>query len=130
MDSVILVILLALVQYAWFGMRVGAARAKYGIAAPSCTGNDVFERTFRVHQNTLEQLMLFVPGMLAVAHYIAPVWALGLGVVYLVGRQMYAHGYVANPKKRGPGAGLSMTACYLLVLGGLAGVIWRIWSGA
>src|SRR4029453_15409606 len=48
-----IVTVLALLQYTWFGLMVGRAREKYGIAAPATSGNEVFERHFRVHMNTL-----------------------------------------------------------------------------
>ena len=56
MEYVALVSGLALLQYIAFGMLVGKARGKYGVKAPAITGNDVFERYFRVQQNTLELL--------------------------------------------------------------------------
>lgn len=32
-----------------------------GIKAPATTGHPIFERTFRVHYNTLENLVIFLP---------------------------------------------------------------------
>jgi uncharacterized membrane protein YecN with MAPEG domain len=61
MEYATLIVLLALVQYGWFSMRVGMAREKYNISAPSCAGDETWERLFRVQQNTLEQLIVFVP---------------------------------------------------------------------
>jgi len=63
MEFVAFVIALALLEFAVFGMLVGWARGKYGVAAPAVSGHPVFERYFRVHQNTLEQLVAFVPAM-------------------------------------------------------------------
>ncbi len=54
MELVTIVIALALIEYSVFGMLVGKARGKYGIDAPAITGNPIFERYYRVHQNTLE----------------------------------------------------------------------------
>ena len=53
---------LALLQFIVFGFQVGSARGKYGVKAPAITGNEVFERHFRVQQNTLEQLIAFPAG--------------------------------------------------------------------
>ena len=61
MEWVSLISLLALLQFSIFGILVGRARGKYGITAPATTGNEVFERTFRVHYNTLEKLVVFIP---------------------------------------------------------------------
>ncbi len=123
MELVWLVILLALVQYSYFAARVGALRSKSGIAAPKTVGDDAFERTFRVHQNTLEQLIVFIPGMLAFAIYVSPLWALLPGVVFLIGRQYYGHTYAKDAEKRAPGAIMTIFSGYALVLGGLIGIV-------
>jgi len=126
MNYVYLVILLALAQYIYFTAMVGAARVKHGIDAPKTTGNDTFERVFRVQQNTMEQLVVFIPGMLLFAHFVSPLWALIPGVMYLVGRQIYSINYVSDAKKRGPGASASILASVLLVLGAFIGLIWKM----
>jgi hypothetical protein len=63
MGFVIVVVILALVQYIVFGMLVGRARGKYNVPAPACSGDPIFERYWRVHQNTLEQLVVFLPAI-------------------------------------------------------------------
>jgi hypothetical protein len=118
-----IVALLAIVQFIVFGIKVGRARGRYGVKAPAITGNPVFERHFRVQQNTLELLVCFLPGLYLFSRHLNPLWAAGLGVVYLVGREVYAVGYVADPAKRGPGYGMSMLPTLFLVIGGLYGAI-------
>ena len=61
MAWVYIVAMLALVEYFFFSIKVGQARGKYGVKAPATTGNEMFERYNRVHQNTLEQLVMFFP---------------------------------------------------------------------
>jgi glutathione S-transferase len=117
---------LALLQFVWFAMLVGQARGKYGIHAPAVTGNEIFERHFRVQQNTLELLILFVPGLYLFSHYFNPLWAAGLGVLYLIGRQLYATSYVKDPSSRSAGYGLSALPTLILVLGGLVGAGMRL----
>jgi len=126
MDYVYLVILLALVQYLAFTFRTGSARGKYGVEAPKTQGNEIWERIFRVQQNTLEQLILFIPGMLAFAHYVSVRWALLPGVLFLVGRQLFSYLYVTDPKKRSPGVALSFLANVVLVAGALIGVLLQL----
>ena len=58
MELVTIVIAVALIEYSVFGMLVGKARGTYGIDAPAITGYPIFERYYRVHQNTLENLVL------------------------------------------------------------------------
>jgi glutathione S-transferase len=47
------VTLLTLLLYFALTANVGRARVKYGIKAPAVTGNEHFERAFRVQMNTL-----------------------------------------------------------------------------
>jgi len=123
MEPVVIVILVALAEYMVFSGLVGRARAKYRIAAPAITGHDVFERTFRVHQNSLENLIVFVPAVWVFGAYVSPLWAAGIGVVYIVARAMYARGYIAAAEKRGVGSGVTGVVLMVLVIGGLVGVI-------
>jgi uncharacterized MAPEG superfamily protein len=117
---------LALLQFVWFGIGVAKARDKYGVKAPAVTGNEIFERHFRVQQNTVEVLIAFVPGLYLFSHYFNPLWAAGLGVVYLIGRQIYSTSYVKNPASRGAGYALSMLPTLILILGGLVGAGMRL----
>ena len=126
MEKAVLVILLALVQYIWFTARVGIARGKYGVSAPKTSGDENWERLFRVQQNTMEQLILFVPGMLAFAFYVSALWSLVPGLVYLVGRQLYSYEYVSNPKSRTPGMAMTLLANAVLVAGALISVALKI----
>jgi len=121
MAIVHLVIAAALLQFLVFGVLVARARIQYQVKAPAITGHPVFERYFRVHYNTLEQLVAFVPGAWLFGTYVSATWAAGLGVLYLVARVVYLRGYVADPGKRGVGFGLSMLPTLVLVIGGLVG---------
>jgi len=123
MSWVAAVILLALIEYMVFGMLVGRARARYGIAAPAVTGHEMFERYFRVHQNTLEQLIVFVPAMWAFGVYLSAGWAAGIGMVFVIGRIFYAVGYVREPTRRELGAGLSFLPTIVLIIGAVIGVV-------
>ena len=123
MQYVYLVIVLALVEYMVFGGIVGYARGKYGIKAPATTGSAEFERAFRVHQNTLEGLIVFVPAIWLFANYVHATAAAIIGAVALIGRVLYARGYMADPEKRGPGAGICGITNMILVLGALIGLI-------
>ena len=118
-----LVTLLALIEYFAFSALVGRARAMYGVKAPAMSGHEVFDRYFRVHYNTLELLIMFVPALWIAATYWNPLWMAGIGAVYLVGRILYLQGYVRDPKTRSIGFGLSITPIGILVLFALAGVV-------
>jgi uncharacterized membrane protein YecN with MAPEG domain len=126
MAYVDIVTALALLQFVVFGIKVAKARGKYGVKAPAVTGNEVFERHFRVQQNTLELLIVFVPGLFLFSRHFNPLWAAVLGVVYLIGREIYAASYVKNPAARGAGYGISALPTVVLVIGGLVGAILRL----
>ena len=46
-----IITMLAIIEYIYFGMKVGKARGEYGIDAPAVTGNEMFERHYRVQMN-------------------------------------------------------------------------------
>ena len=118
-----LVALLAVSQFLMFSFLVGKARQVHKLAAPAITGHPVFERYFRVHMNTLEMLVVFLPSLWIAASYWRPDCIAGIGAVYLVGRQLYLRGYVADPGKRGLGFGLSFLPTALLLVAALVGVL-------
>ena len=122
MHYVAIVTVVALLQFFWFGWQVGVARGKYGIAAPATSGNEMFERVFRVHMNTLEQLVVFLPALWIFASFVSALWAAILGAVFIVGRAIYAVTYVKDPKKRS--AGFALTALPELAL--LIGIL--VWA--
>jgi len=126
MEYTAAIVLLALAQYLFFTLRVGAARTRYGVEAPHTSGHEVWERLFRVQQNTLEQLIVFIPAMVMFGLYASPLWALLPGALYLIGRQLYSWEYVRNPKSRGPGMGLTFLANAVLVIGALIGLVLKL----
>ena len=123
MALVAIVIALALIEYLVFAMLVGRARVRCKVLAPATTGHPVFERYFRVQQNTLEQLIVFLPSIWLFGTYVSPLWAAGLGLLFVIGRVLYMTGYVEDPKKRGTGFGLSFLPTAILALGALVGAI-------
>jgi glutathione S-transferase len=123
MAYVDIVTALALLQFVVFGFKVGRARGRHGVKAPAVTGNETFERYFRVQQNTLEQLIVFLPGLYLFSHYFKPQVAAVLGAIYLIGREIYAFTYVKDPAKREIGFGLTFLPTVILVLGGLFGAV-------
>jgi len=127
MPYVHIVIVLALAQFFYFSLEVGKARGRYKIPAPATTGNEIFERYFRVHMNTLELLVMFIPALLLFGLYLNPLIAAGLGVIYLVGRFLYLFAYVKDPKKREVGFALSMLPIMILLVGGLVGAARAAW---
>ena len=123
MNYVHIVAVLAVLQYFLFGFFVGRARSKYGVKAPSTTGHEQFERAFRVHQNTQEQLVAFLPALLIASVYWSNTVIATIGAVYLVGRLLYRQQYLANPAKRAPGFLLSVLPTVVLLIAAAAGAV-------
>jgi glutathione S-transferase len=123
MDYVALVVVLSLMQYFFFVAMVGKARGKYSVSAPATVGNDMFERYYRVQQNTLEQLVIFIPSIYLFGLYIHTLAAAGIGVFFLIGRAVYYKSYIADPATRGTGMMIGFFAFLILLLGALIGII-------
>jgi glutathione S-transferase len=125
MHVVSFIVVLALVEYAVLGAMVGRARVQYKVPAPATTGDPIFERYFRVQQNTLEQLIVFVPAMFIFATYVHMLAAVALGFIFLVARIVYAMGYIRDPEKRAGGAAATFLVNTILLVGSLIGVVVR-----
>lgn len=118
-----LITALTLVLYLVITINVGRARGKYKVPPPQMTGDPNFERVLRVQQNTLEQIVLFLPGLWLFSVYVNPLWASGIGAVWLVGRIVYAWGYYQAAEKRLVGFGISSLSGMVLLVGSLVGII-------
>jgi len=123
MEWVAVVAGLVLAEYLYFSVRTGLARGRYEVPAPAMAGHPVFERTYRVQANTLEQLIVFLPALWLFAYYVSAPVASVLGLAFLVGRALYARGYVRDPARRGPGFLIGSVATAILLLGGLVGAL-------
>jgi len=120
---VAIVAALVLIEYMVFVWLTGHARGVHGVPAPAMTGHPIFERWARVQGNTVEQLVIFFPGLWMFSTYVRPDVAALLGLNFLIGRALFARGYVADPARRGPGFVMSYLSNAVLVLGGLIGAI-------
>lgn len=123
MEYVALVSILALMQYFFFVAMVGKARGTYSVKAPATTGNEMFERVFRVQQNTLEQLIIFLPSIYLFGLYVHALAAAGIGVFFLLGRAIYYKSYITDPSTRTVGMVLGVFSYVVLTLGALIGVV-------
>lgn len=121
---VAIVTVLSLLVYAGMGVAVGRARGKSGIHAPAMTGDPVLERTIRVQSNTLEWLPIYLVSLWLFAIYWSDLVAAAAGLVWIVGRLLYARGYVADPAKRELGFLIQSLACAVLLFGALGRIIW------
>ena len=129
MTLVILIIILALFEYTYFSFQVGAARGKYGVKAPATSGHPEFDKVFRVQQNTLEQLVLFIPALVSFAWMAESVgWpgnyvASGFGLIWLIGRLIYAASYVRDPATRTVGFLMTFAPTFAMMISTLVLVL-------
>jgi uncharacterized MAPEG superfamily protein len=114
---------LVLVEYMVVVWCTGQARGRYGVAAPATSGHPIFERWLRVQENSVEQMVIFFPGLWMFAAFVSAPVAAALALVFALGRALYARGYVADPARRGPGFLLTALANLVLVVGGAVGAI-------
>ena|SRR5262252_10643414 len=115
--------LLALLVYAWTIALCGRARVAYGVKAPAVTGHPEFEKRFRAQQNTLEQLMLFLPSLWVFSFVVSPLWGGLIGLGFVVGRIVYVMSYIRDPATREAGFMIGTVTVAILLLGGIGGVL-------
>lgn len=126
MHFVSLVTCLALLLYFSLAFLTGRARIKYSIAPPATGGHPDFDRVFRTQMNTLEQMVFFLPSLWLFARYVSPIAASLLGMIWIIGRILYASGYYQQAKKRLPGFYIAATASIILWLGAFLGIMARL----
>ena len=121
----VIVTLLAVVLYLGLAMRVGILRGMLDIKAPATTGHPQFERAYRVHLNTAEQYIAFLPLFwMATLTFHAYYWLPAvLGIAFLLARLFYMRLYMAAPDRRIAGAFLTMFSQIGLLSLSIIGVV-------
>lgn len=117
------VTLAALAVYHWTMLNVAFARKRFKISAPVMDGPVPFMSVLRVQANTLEQLPVVLVPMWLCANYLGDTWAAAGGLLWCVGRVLYALGYYKDPAKREAGFVTGMIASALLIVGTVVGLI-------
>lgn len=116
MHWIALITVAALIEYLVFQGFVGAARQKGGVQAPKVTGDENYERWYRVQLNTVEQLIVFLPALWLCGYLGATTVAAIAGAAFLVARPLYAISYVSNPEKRTVGFLIGYLAIVVLIV--------------
>jgi glutathione S-transferase len=114
---------LALLLYLVLVINVSRARGRYKVAAPAIAGDPGFDRVFRVQQNTLEQIVVFVPALWLFSAFASPLWGAGIGFLWVLARIYYAWSYYRDAARRGPGYALGLACSVVLLVGGIAGML-------
>ena len=118
-------LLLALAIYIWAMLKVGRARGAYQVKAPAVTGPEAFERVFRAQQNTVEQMLPFIPLLALAAAFWGDTWGALYGLVWCAGRVLYIVTYAADAQKRAVGFLLTVLPTMLVILGLAATLVLR-----
>jgi len=126
MEATVIVTFLALTQFLLFGNQVGGMRVKHGVKGPATTGHEEFERMNRVHLNTMEQLVVFLPALWIHAQYANPLWGALLGLVFIAGRFIYRAEYLKDPGSRSPGFVMSVIPSVTLLTWSLVVAVMRL----
>ena len=108
---------IALSVYYFTLLKSGTARQKYKVSAPLHEGPEEYLRIVRVHQNTLEHIAIFLPGLWLFSFAVDPIWASIIGIFWPIGRIAYAYGYYKDAEKRVLGLYISMPAIYIFIIG-------------
>ena len=119
---------IALLAYYYTLMKAGSARGKFGVQAPSHDGPDEYLRYVRAHQNTLEHIVIFLPALWLFSYAVDSFWGAAIGLLWPVGRMLYALGYYVSAEKRMLGLIISMLPLFVLVLGGFFGCAWNLYE--
>jgi len=121
-----LVSLAAVLVLLGMGINVGRVRHKTGIMAPAMTGDPKLERAIRIHYNTLEWMPVFLVSLWLFAVYWNDRVAAVLGLVWILGRLIYAQGYMAAPNKRAPGFLIQALATLALLFGAAGRLVYLL----
>ena len=128
MELPAIVTALALLQFTWFSIQVGSMRVKHGVKAPAMSGPPEFERMERVQQNTMEQLVVFLPALWLHAYLVNPLWAAGIGLVFIIGRFIYRAAYLRDPATRSLGFTTGFLATAVLLVWALVRALYTVIS--
>ena len=115
--------LLVILVFSAFATVVSRARGKYGVHAPAVTGNPDFERRHRVHMNTLEQMPALLPLLWLTAIWVGDPWAGLAGLVWCVGRVIYAQAYYREAARRDLGFTISTIPLVGMLLAVIVAVV-------
>ena len=100
-----------------FGLSFNVGKRRGEFPPPTMTGDDAFNRAFRIHYNTIEHMVLFIPLMWVAVPYWGDRITAALAAVWLIGRLLYAITYQKDPSTRTPGLLISLLALLGVLIG-------------
>src|ERR1700742_1105622 len=120
--SAAVTVLTAMVMF--YPMPIGGRpRGKQKIFPPAMLGHPDVERALRVQGNPVEQVVIFLPVLWVATLYFHGWIPAALGLVWCIGRVIYAIGYMKEANKRGPGFAIASLASLALLILSIWGVV-------
>jgi glutathione S-transferase len=102
---------------------VARTRHRFHVPPPAMTGAPEVERALRVQGNTVEQVLFFLPSLWMAVLYFGG-WAPPiLGLIWCLGRVLFAVGYMSAANRRGPGFMIGTLATIILVILAIIGIV-------
>tara|TARA_R110002072_G_scaffold1780_9_gene14762 strand:+ start:48616 stop:49011 length:396 start_codon:yes stop_codon:yes gene_type:complete len=123
-DLPALITVIALLELMFFAFKVGMGRQKYNVPAPAVSGNEEWERYFRVQQNTIEQLIIFIPALWLFAFFVSETIGAAIGLLFVIGRPIYYMAYIKDPGSRTVGFLMGFFSIVVLLIGSLGGILY------
>ncbi len=123
MELVGLVMVAALAQYFAFAFAVAGLRERLGVPATEPCSEPELVRAVRVHANTGEMLIVFLPLLALCGLYFEPRAAAGIGSLWIVARFVYRRGYLRDVAGRIPGFIMGDVVLLLLAVGASYGMV-------
>ena len=118
-----LVSLLAILTALGTAILVARVRRVTGIFPPAMSGDPRVERALRVQGNTVENFVLFLPALWLAALYfqgwVPPI----IGLIWCVGRIIYAAGYMQDANGRHSGFLICIVSVFALIIRAAIGII-------
>jgi uncharacterized membrane protein YecN with MAPEG domain len=112
--------LLAILIAIGFAILVARTRRATGIQPPAMSGDLRLERALRVQGNTVEGFIVFIPALWLATLYFQGWIPPLIGLIWCLGRIIFAVGYMTSAEKRHVGFTISIFSVLALVI--LAGV--------
>lgn len=114
--------LIVLLQF-WFAFLVGRERTRSKIKAPGMSGDPKLECALRVQANTIEQFVMFLPALLIAMPLLGDIYAALVALLWIVGRVLFAQGYMRDPSARGTGFIITIVALAIALVCGIVAAI-------
>lgn len=116
-------VLAVVAAYAYALVKVGRARHAHDVKVPETTGPEPFVRAFRAHQNSVEQMVVFLPLVAVLASLYGDYIGAAYAFVFAIGRFLFVRGYNIAAEKRTLGFTIGLFASLLALLASVVGVI-------